>query len=77
MNLGAIELKLHEVHFEAQFWPNVNEETAKYTQPCLRGEAYLAVGELILAKSRWSYDILSYCEALHSVTISYCEMYLT
>ena len=48
MDLDGLELKLHEVHFQ----PNVNEETAKYTEPSLRGEVYSAVSELTLVKSR-------------------------
>ena len=36
-----------------QFKPNVNEETAKYTELSLRGEVYLAVSELLLRKSQW------------------------
>ena len=34
-----------------RLFPNVNLETAKYTEPSLRGEVYLPVSELTLGKS--------------------------
>ena len=34
-----------------RLFPNVNKETAKYTEPNMQGEVYLAVSELTLGKS--------------------------
>ena len=55
MDLDGLELKLHVVLFAVKNWtvkcikssfqPNVNEETAKYTKPSLRGSLRVNIRE--------------------------------
>ena len=47
---GDLHCKVHQLLFQ----PDINNETAKYTEPNLRGEVYLAVSDLTLGKSHVS-----------------------